>query len=66
MNGNPDGPRCGHPIRYYDAPGRDDYPFPECFRPAGHPGGQHLSQWAYRRKLARPGGSSWYAGRRAA
>lgn len=54
--GNITGPRCGAPLKYLDYPGRDDYPFPVCWRPAGHPPGRHLSRWAYLRELGRQDG----------
>jgi hypothetical protein len=46
------GPRCGEPVTYYRKPGRG-YSSAGCWRPAGHPGGKHLSQWAYLRELER-------------
>lgn len=50
------GPRCLHPMTYYDIPGRAEGLrdiFPVCWRPAGHPGNRHLSQFAYEREQAR-------------
>jgi hypothetical protein len=42
--------RCRHPVRYRELAGqsRTDV-FPVCWRPAGHPGGRHLSEYAIRK-----------------
>jgi hypothetical protein len=55
-------PRCGEPVKYFElrripdemdiiprSPGRKWVP---CFRPKGHPGSRHASEWSYRRDLA--------------
>jgi hypothetical protein len=78
-----DTPRCGQPVKYYElrrppdamdavarqppCPDSEGAPTSPCFRPKGHPGERHESEWSYRRSLAQAARrkARWWRQRRA-